>query len=115
GPEGQMPERVGEGQSADAGRMHDHHPLARGPSLSTLEAGIVQRLDPASVGLAFAPVREQALAAGSQAMDFGMLFLGFSIFLIVAALLLTALIFTFGVEQRREEIGVLLALGFTPG
>ena len=48
-------------------------------------------------------------------MDFGMLFLGFSLFLIVAALLLTALLFTFGVEQRREEIGVLIALGFTSG
>src|SRR5207247_403275 len=43
------------------------------------------------------------------------LFLGFSLFLIVAALLLTALLFTFGVEQRREEIGVLIALGFTSG
>jgi hypothetical protein len=60
----------------------------------------------------FTPVREQALGASAASVDFGMLFLGFSIFLIVAALLLTALLFGFGVEQRSEELGVLLALGF---
>src|SRR5437899_12589197 len=42
------------------------------------------------------------------------LFLGFSFFLIVAALLLMALLFQFGIEQRAAEIGTLLALGFTP-
>jgi ABC-type antimicrobial peptide transport system permease subunit len=90
------------------------YPAASG-SLSAIESAIRERLDPASLGLNFVPVRDQALAAGSQAMDFGTLFLGFSLFLIAAALLLTALLFTFSVEQRREEIGVLLALGFSPG
>src|SRR5437899_6585861 len=42
------------------------------------------------------------------------LFLGFSFFLIVAALLLMALLFQFGIEQRATEVGTLLALGFTP-
>ena len=69
---------------------------------------------PPRLGLFFRPVREQALAAGSQAMDFGQLFLGFSLFLIVAALLLTALLFSLAVEQRAEEVGILLALGFPP-
>src|SRR5437660_6730758 len=76
------------------------------------EACIRLALNPASVGLYFQPVREQALAASSQAIDFGQLFLGFSLFLIVAALLLTALLFTLGIEQRTEEVGILLALGF---
>lgn len=71
-------------------------------------------LSPATVGLFFQPIRERALAASSQAMDFGQLFLGFSFFLIAAALLLTALLFTFAVEQRSEEIGILLAIGFRP-
>ena len=43
-----------------------------------------------------------------------MLFLGFSFFLITAALLLMALIFQFNVESRASETGVLLALGFEP-
>jgi putative ABC transport system permease protein len=83
-----------------------------GQSLSIIEGRIRGQLDPASVGLMFVPVRAQALAASSQSMDFGLLFLGFSLFLIVAALLLAALLFAFGVEQRGEEIGTLLALGF---
>jgi len=59
-------------------------------------------------------VRQQALAAAGQSQNFGGLFLGFSIFLIVAALLLMALLFQFGIEQRATEVGTLLALGFTP-
>ncbi|RME92014.1 MAG: ABC transporter permease, partial [Verrucomicrobia bacterium] len=47
--------------------------------------------------------------------DFGGLFLGFSFFLIVAALLLMAVLFQFALEQRRSEVGVLLALGFRAG
>jgi len=83
--------------------------------ISTLEAAIRSELDPASIGLFFRPVREQALAASTQAMDFGQLFLGLSIFLIIAALLLTGLLFVFGIEQRTEEVGTMLALGFRPG
>ena len=47
-------------------------------------------------------------------MDFGGLFIGFSFFLIAAALLLMGLLFQFGLEQRAVEIGTLLALGFRP-
>ena len=79
-----------------------------------MTALIRQRLDPASVGLQFTPVREQALAASSQSIPFGQLFLGFSFFLIIAALLLMALLFQFGLEERAAETGTLLALGFRP-
>jgi len=79
-----------------------------------LELCIRQALSPAAIGLVFQPVREHALAASSQALDFGQLFIGFSFFLIVAALLLTALLFALGVEQRSEEVGTLLAVGFPP-
>jgi hypothetical protein len=63
------------------------------------------------VGLSFVPVREQALLAAAPALDFGVLFLGFSLFLIAAALLLTGMLFLFGVENRASEVGLLLALG----
>src|SRR5690606_6730819 len=66
----------------------------------------------ASLGLAFEPVRERALTAAASGQDFGGLFIGFSLFLVVAALLLMALLFHFGLEQRLGEIGTLLALGF---
>jgi ABC-type antimicrobial peptide transport system permease subunit len=71
-------------------------------------------LDPAEVGLAFQPVRADALRAAGSGQDFGGLFLGFSFFLIIAALLLMALLFQFGLEQRLPEVGTWLALGFRP-
>ena len=90
-----------------------------GGSISDLRNAAVrkslrEKLDPASLGLAFQPVRAQALAASSQSQDFGQLFLGFSFFLIFAALILVALLFQFSLEQRITEIGTLLALGFRP-
>ncbi|MBM3211181.1 ABC transporter permease, partial [Candidatus Poribacteria bacterium] len=81
---------------------------------SQIEETIKKQLDPASIGLFFQPVREQALIASSQALDFGQLFLGLSFFLIMAALLLTGLLFAFGIEHRIKETGTLLALGI-PG
>ena len=86
-----------------------------GTPISTLSKEVLDALDPASVGLGFTPVRQQALAASAQAQDFGQLFLGFSFFLIAAALLLMALLFQFGIERRATEIGTLLAVGFPPG
>src|SRR4029077_16502099 len=81
---------------------------------TTLTSQLQSALVPAELGLRFEPVRAQALAAANQAQDFGGLFLGFSFFLILAALILMALLFQFGLEQRTTEVGTLLALGFTP-
>jgi putative ABC transport system permease protein len=69
------------------------------------------RVDPATVGLFFQPVREQGLEAGKGGTDFGQLFLGLSMFLIGAGIILTALLFVFGIESRTEQIGLLLAVG----
>jgi len=74
---------------------------------------IRETIDPATLGLTFVPVRALALQASGQAIDFGMLFLGFSFFLIAAAVLLMALIYQFNIESRAVENGVLLALGAT--
>ncbi len=75
---------------------------------------LLANLDPQALGLRFDPVRDRALAGASQAQDFGQLFLGFSFFLVTAALLLMALLLRFALEQRRSETGTFLALGFTP-
>ncbi|HEY0456101.1 MAG TPA: ABC transporter permease [Verrucomicrobiae bacterium] len=77
-------------------------------------ATLLQKLNPSDIGLSFAPVREQAFAASEQGQDFGELFLGFSFFLILAAIILMGLLFQFGLEQRAEEVGTFLALGFAP-
>ncbi len=118
-------------------RAGDLEPSKRAPSLSPLPGGegqgegerktnsieifrsnldhkILANLKPEVLGLRFEPVREQALRAAENSQDFGGLFLGFSFFVIVAALLLMALLFQLGLEQRAPEIGTLLALGFAP-
>jgi ABC-type lipoprotein release transport system permease subunit len=82
--------------------------------IATLETRLRREIEPGRIGLFFQDMRGTALAAGTTATDFGGLFLGLSIFLIVAALLLTAMLFVFGVEQRAAEIGTLLAVGFPP-
>jgi putative ABC transport system permease protein len=88
------------------------YPPSQGPA--ELDRLLLTKLDPAQVGLTFEPVRDRALAAARESMDFGQLFIGFSFFLIAAALLLMAMLFVFNLEQRSEETGLLLALGFQP-
>ncbi|MBA7604568.1 hypothetical protein ES703_11693 [subsurface metagenome] len=77
-------------------------------------AQIMDILEPSSLGFIFLPVRQDGIRAGMGAVDFGQLFLGLSFFIIIASLILTAMLFIFGIEQRSEETGTLLALGFLP-
>jgi putative ABC transport system permease protein len=69
-------------------------------------------LDPASAGLSVFPARAQGLDASRGATDFGEYFLYFSFFLVISALMLTALFFKLGIEQRLREIGIMQAIGF---
>jgi len=87
---------------------------ASNESKQTIAGRLLKSVEPASVGLFFQSVRARSLKAGDEATDFGQLFLGFSIFLIIAALILMGLLFVFGVESRSEQIGMLLAVGFSP-
>lgn len=87
-------------------------PLQHKESLSEI---LASALEPRSFAMYFNDVREHARRSGTATTDFGGLFLGLSFFLIVAAVLLTALLFVFGIEQRANEIGTLLAIGFRPG
>lgn len=71
-------------------------------------------LDPKAMGLVAYDVRAEGLAASRGATDFGEYFTYFSFFLVVSALLLAALFFKLGVEQRAREVGLLRSVGFTP-
>ena len=64
------------------------------------------------MGFVFQPVKQQGLAAAAGTTPFGVLFLAFSCFIIVAAVMLVALLFRLGIERRAAEIGILLAVGF---
>ncbi len=79
---------------------------------SRFQQGLQTAVQSAGMGLTVLPVRQEGLAASQGATDFGEYFLYFSFFLVVSALLLTALFFKLGVEQRLREIGLLKAVGF---
>ncbi len=85
-----------------------------GTDRSALEDRIRSGIAPETAGARFVGLREQALAATRAPVDFGELFVSFSFFLILAAAVLTGLLFAFSVEQRQAEAGVLLALGWKP-
>jgi ABC-type lipoprotein release transport system permease subunit len=74
-----------------------------------------QAIDPAAAGFTARHVRQDAAAAAQGTTDFGEYFLYFSFFLVVSALLLAYLFFAVGLEQRTTEIGLLSAVGFSPG
>src|SRR5205085_3300383 len=51
--------------------------------------------------------------ASAGTTPFDVLFLLFSTFLIAAALMLIAILFRLGIEQRASEVGLLMAVGFS--
>jgi putative ABC transport system permease protein len=75
---------------------------------------MVRVLNLGDVSLVPRDIAGQAAAAARGSVDFGGLFIGLSLFLIVAALVFAALLFVFMAERRASEMGLLLALGWTP-
>jgi len=77
-------------------------------------ASLQAKLTPAQAGLVTVGVKAAADKAVSESMDFGVLFVSMSAFLIGTALLLAVLLFLFGTGQRAGQIGLLRATGWTP-
>lgn len=89
------------------------YPLTEATSMESIKRALHDKIDPKQAGFLFQPVRQQALDASRGSQDFGQLFIGFSFFLVVAALSLMGMLFVFNLQQRTADAGVLLALGFT--
>lgn len=88
--------------------------LSLAETAAAFEQKLLDSLDPEWVGWRFIALRQQAHAAATGTTDFGMLFIGFSFFLIASAALLVALLFRLTVERRGRSIGMMLATGFSP-
>jgi len=90
---------------------------AEGATLGELEkafaAALKENLSPAEAGLAFRPVRLQALKASKGTQDYGVLFISMSMFLVLAAMGLAGMLIRLSAQQRAAEAGALLACGFT--
>ncbi len=93
--------------------LNDGTPNASGELAAKFRSALQTELDPAQRGFSVLPVRSQGLEASRGATDFGEYFLYFSFFLVISALLLAALFFKLGIEQRLREIGTLQAIGFS--
>ena len=80
-----------------------------------LEQKLERKLAPhaASLGFVFQPVKQQGLEASVGATSFSSLFIGFSFFIIAAAMMLVALMFRLGIDGRANQVGILLAVGLT--
>ena len=76
-----------------------------------IESAIHEDLE--AFGFALLPVKQEGLRAAAGTTPFNMLFLGFSGFIIAAALMLVALLFRLSVEQRASDAGLLLAVGLS--
>jgi len=77
-----------------------------------LRAQIGADVGPLRAGFNIVDVGAQQQAAAVGATDFGEYFSYFSFFLMVSALLLAALFFRLGIEQRFSQVGVMRAVGF---
>jgi putative ABC transport system permease protein len=104
---------LAEGQSIWSNRFGELTAVRwEGRELVEIRGAFQAAFRPEAAGFVFRPVRAEAEAAVEQALDFGQLFVGISFFLIVAALMLTGLLFVFGVQKRSEELGILMATGW---
>jgi len=106
-----------EGESADWVTSVRIAPPA-GTSLPALQeaftAALLRRIRPGQSGLAFRPVRELALEASRGTSDFGQLFLGLSMFLVLSGAGLGGMLLRLSIDRRASEAGIMLATGTPP-
>ncbi|MBN2775918.1 MAG: FtsX-like permease family protein, partial [Prolixibacteraceae bacterium] len=76
--------------------------------------GFQDALNPADLGFMVVPVKENGKFAAQNGVDFSGLFIGLSFFLLVAAILLSALLFLLNIESRMPQAGTMSTIGFKP-
>ncbi len=81
-------------------------------NLDQFKEKLRSELRPEEGGFVFDDIKSRFEAASQGGQDFGGLFLGFSFFLIVSALLLVGLLTRLNLERRASEIGLLIATGW---
>ena len=85
--------------------------FAAPPDASAERLAAMLHIEPAKLGFEFLPVKRLGLAAARGTTPFNVLFLGFSFFIVTAAVLLIAILYRLGLEQRASELGLLSAIG----
>ncbi|MCD6360757.1 MAG: hypothetical protein J7M38_07810, partial [Armatimonadetes bacterium] len=89
----------------------------RGETLAQLRPRLRQallgHLRPEDAGLTLRPVRAIALEASKGTSDFSQLFLGMSMFLVLAGAGLAGMLMRLSADRRAAQAGIMLATGFT--
>jgi ABC-type antimicrobial peptide transport system permease subunit len=81
-------------------------------NLQAIKTQLMKELLPAENGLMVQDVYITGKSAAANSTDFGSLFLSLSFFIIIAALLLTVLLFSLHAQKRMAETAILAAIGF---
>ncbi len=85
--------------------------MGKGLNLSSLESSLMKEIEPAMLGFTLEDTRTKGFEAAGGGVDFSQLFGGLSFFLLVAAILLSVLLFLLNIESRREQLKTLVVLG----
>jgi ABC-type antimicrobial peptide transport system permease subunit len=80
-------------------------------STEDVESALLEHLDPAMLGFTLEATRNKGIDAAGSGVDFSELFGGLSFFLLVAAILLTVLLFLLNLEGRSEQLRTLVVMG----
>ena len=106
-----------DGQKLWGNRFGNHTAIRfadNGENEEQIRKEIAMTLSLSDIGLVARDFGKEASAASKGSVDFGGLFIGLSLFLIVAALIFAALLLVFTLERRAPQMGLVLALGWTP-
>jgi putative ABC transport system permease protein len=79
----------------------------------TINQLIVNNIDPFILEFRINPVKEQGLTAARGGVDFGQLFAGLGMFIIISGLLLTVLLVQFNLKRREGQVQLFASLGFS--
>lgn len=82
-------------------------------SSDSLKSLLLKSLSYKDMGLSIVSARSEGLSAANNAVDFGELFLSLSFFIILAAVLLTMLLYVLQTEVRSRESAILSGLGYS--
>jgi len=77
------------------------------------EQEIIKLLDPKDLNLSFMDVKTMGIHAAKSGVNFGELFLSLSFFVILAGLILTVMLYVLNLESRKQEIGLMMSMGFS--
>jgi ABC-type lipoprotein release transport system permease subunit len=80
-----------------------------------LQSKILSAIEPWQAGFGIQDIQQAGRKSGESTTDFGGLTVGLSMFLIVSAMILAGLVWSFGLRRRAGQMGILQATGFTKG